>query len=179
MDEIVTEFLVESYENLDRLDRDFVELEKNHPRRLSAVFFAPFTRSRGPVVFSAWASSSRSPRRRSLLSLLLDGALQVSPKTIDALLAMVDAVRQMLASIEATGHEGERNGTALIATLRSLQKLDEASAVSVPPSTAPLPSPAISHESTAKAQEISPTDSTKRQTSPAPGPAVSAVLSEE
>ena len=45
----------------------------------------------------------------SLLSSLRDGALQVSPKIIDALLAMVDAVRQMLASIEATGHEGERN----------------------------------------------------------------------
>ena len=28
MDDVVKEFLVESYENLDRLDRDLVELEK-------------------------------------------------------------------------------------------------------------------------------------------------------
>ena len=37
----------------------------------------------------------------NLLILLRDGALQVTPEIIDALLAMVDAVRQMLASIEA------------------------------------------------------------------------------
>jgi len=29
MDEVVAEFLVESYENLDRLDRDLVDLEQN------------------------------------------------------------------------------------------------------------------------------------------------------
>lgn len=29
MDDVVKDFLVESYENRDRMDRDFVELEKS------------------------------------------------------------------------------------------------------------------------------------------------------
>ncbi len=39
-DELVQEFLIESYENLDQLDRDFVELEQ-HPgdrERLGGIF---------------------------------------------------------------------------------------------------------------------------------------------
>ncbi len=40
MDEVVHEFLVESYENLDQLDRDFVELEEDPGNRetLAGVF---------------------------------------------------------------------------------------------------------------------------------------------
>jgi chemotaxis protein histidine kinase CheA len=39
-EDLVREFLIESYENLDRLDRDLVELEKNpHDKeRLGSVF---------------------------------------------------------------------------------------------------------------------------------------------
>jgi len=43
-DEIVKDFLVESYENLDRLDRDLVGLENNsQDREALAGCFAPFT----------------------------------------------------------------------------------------------------------------------------------------
>ena len=145
MDEIVTEFLVESYENLDRLDRDFVELEKNPSKEALGSIFRAIHTIKGTCGFLGLGKlESVTHVGESLLSLLRDGALQVSPKIIDALLAMVDAVRQMLASIEATGHEGDRNDSALIETLRSLQKLDETSTVTVPPSPAPLPSAVIS-----------------------------------
>ena len=141
MDEIVTEFLIESYENLDRLDRDFVAIEKNPSEEALGSIFRAIHTIKGTCGFLGLGKlESVTHVGESLLSLLRDGTLQVSPKIIDALLAMVDAVRQMLASIEANGHEGERNDSALIETLRSLQKLDEASAVTVPPSTAPLPS---------------------------------------
>ncbi len=180
MDEIVTEFLVESYENLDRLDRDFVELEKNPSKEALGSIFRAIHTIKGTCGFLGLGKlESVTHVGESLLSSLRDGALQVSPKIIDALLAMVDAVRQMLASIEATGHEGERNDSALIETLRSLQKLDETSTVTVPPSTAPLPSAAISHESAAKAQDTSPPANTKSETPRAPEPTVSAVLPEE
>ncbi len=180
MDEIVTEFLVESYENLDRLDRDFVELEKNPSKEALGSIFRAIHTIKGTCGFLGLGKlESVTHVGESLLSLLRDGALQVSPKIIDALLAMVDAVRQMLASIEATGHEGERNDSALIETLRSLQKLDKTSTVTVPPSTAPLPSAVISHESAAKAQDTSPPANTRSETPRAPEPTVSAVLPEE
>jgi len=40
MDEIVKEFLVESYENIDRLDRDLIALEKdgNSKETLGSIF---------------------------------------------------------------------------------------------------------------------------------------------
>jgi two-component system chemotaxis sensor kinase CheA len=176
MDEIVTEFLIESYENLDRLDQDFVAIEKNPSEEALGSIFRAIHTIKGTCGFLGLGKlESVTHVGESLLSLLRDGTLQVSPKIIDALLAMVDAVRQMLASIEANGHEGERNDSALIETLRSLQKLDEASAVAVPPSTAPLPSPAIFRESAAKAQRISPAANTKNETPPAPEPAAPAV----
>ena len=58
----------------------------------------------------------------SLLSLLRDGAIELTPERTTALLSLVDAVRQMLASIETSGKEGERNDGELIETLKKLQK---------------------------------------------------------
>ena len=56
-DGIVKEFLVESYENLDRLDRDLVALEKiPTTARFWQVFSAPSTPLRAPRAF--WHSTN-------------------------------------------------------------------------------------------------------------------------
>jgi len=68
----------------------------------------------------------------SLLARLRDGLLTLSPEITTALLAMVDAVRQMLGSIEATGSEGERNDQELIAGLARLLQAERA-ATALPP----------------------------------------------
>jgi len=61
----------------------------------------------------------------SLLSLLRDGAIGLTPERTTALLSLVDAVRQMLGSIETSGNEGERNDAELVETLKRLQKDDD------------------------------------------------------
>jgi len=75
----------------------------------------------------------------NLLTRLRDGQLTLNPELTTALLGMVDAVRQMLGSIDASGGEGERDDTKLIATLTRLQQPPEAPAksevVRVPEST--------------------------------------------
>ena len=153
MDDIVTEFLIESYENLDRLDRDFVEMEKNPSKEALGSIFRAIHTIKGTCGFLGLGKlESVTHVGESLLSLLRDGALKVSPQITDALLAMVDAVREMLASIESTGHEGERNDSALIETLGRLQNAEEASAVTVPPPMARKPATAIASESAAKAK---------------------------
>ena len=68
----------------------------------------------------------------SLLSLLRDGAIEMTPERTTALLCLVDAVRQMLGSIEAKGNEGERNDGELVETLKSLQKDSEIQHVDEP-----------------------------------------------
>jgi hypothetical protein len=57
------------------------------------------------------------------MSLLRDAAIGLTPEQTTALLSLVDAVRQMLGSIEAKGNEGERNDEGLVETLKRLQKM--------------------------------------------------------
>jgi len=136
--DIVKEFLIESYENLDRLDQDLIALEKDPGNRdtLASVFRTIHT-IKGTSGFLAFHQlESVTHVGESLLARLRDGQLALSGEITTALLSMVDAVRQMLASIEATGAEGERDDEQLIATLRGLlQPKPE-------PSATPEPEPA-------------------------------------
>jgi len=129
-DEIVREFLLESNENLDRLDRELVILEKDPGDRetLSSIFRTIHT-IKGTCGFLAFGKlESVAHAGESLLSLLRDGAIGLTPERTTALLSLVDAVRQMLGSIETRGNEGERNDAELVETLKRLQKDDDKTA---------------------------------------------------
>jgi two-component system, chemotaxis family, sensor kinase CheA len=108
-DEIVREFLVESYENLDQLDQDLVALEDQPGSHelLSRVFRTIHT-IKGTCGFLEFGRlESLTHAGESLLSELRDGLADMDQPTTDVLLAMVDAVRQILASIETSGAEGD------------------------------------------------------------------------
>jgi two-component system chemotaxis sensor kinase CheA len=107
--EIVQEFLVESHENLDQLDGDLVALEQQPDSRdlLSRIFRTIHT-IKGTSGFLAFNRlETLTHAGESLLSRLRDGVQPVTPATITTLLAMVDGVRALLATIEDTGVEGE------------------------------------------------------------------------
>src|SRR4029077_4361036 len=126
--DIVKDFLVESYENLDRLDRDLVGLEKNPTDRdaLAGVFRTIHT-IKGTCGFLGFNKLEKVAHvGENLLTRLRDGQLTLNPELTTALLGMVDAVRQMLGSIDVSGGEGERDDTKLIATLTRLQQSSEA-----------------------------------------------------
>ena len=94
LDDVVREFLVESYENLDRLDRDLVTLETNPTSRptLASIFRTIHT-IKGTCGFLGYSRlESVTHRGESLLSLLRDGHLVLTPEITSGLLAMVDAV---------------------------------------------------------------------------------------
>jgi two-component system chemotaxis sensor kinase CheA len=127
-DDIVKEFLVESYENLDRLDRELVGLEKNPEDRdaLASVFRTIHT-IKGTCGFLGFNKLEAVAHvGESLLTRLRDRQLTLNPEITTALLSMVDAVRQMLSQIETAGQEGERDDSVLIATLIRLQQAPEA-----------------------------------------------------
>ncbi|HTZ47992.1 MAG TPA: Hpt domain-containing protein, partial [Verrucomicrobiae bacterium] len=121
--DIVSDFLVESYESLDRLDRELVGLEKNPGDRnaLAGVFRTIHT-IKGTCGFLGFAKLEKVAHAgENLLALLRDGKLALAPEVTTALLKMVDAIRQMLAEIQTTGQDGSSDYADLLETLKRLQ----------------------------------------------------------
>jgi two-component system chemotaxis sensor kinase CheA len=123
MDEIVQEFLVESYEALDRLDGDLLTLERdpNSPDVLASIFRVMHT-IKGTCGFLGFQKLERvAHAAESLLGALRDGTLAVNPAIASALLATGDALRQMLGKIERAGTDGDEDFLHLVATLERLR----------------------------------------------------------
>jgi len=108
-EEYVREFLVESAENLDQLDRDLVALEEN-PRdsqRLASIFRTVHT-IKGTSGFFGFAKlGAITHSGEHLLGQLRDGKIDLDDDVTGVLLTLVDAVRSILERIEKTGGEGE------------------------------------------------------------------------
>lgn len=148
-DPMIKEFLVESYENLDRLDRDLVALEQD-PRdraRLGSVFRTIHSIKGLCGFFGFVKLESVTHVGENLLCRLRDGELLLNPEIATALLSLVDAVRGILARLEASGEEGDKEYGDLIATLTRLANgpsTPESAATSpaaAPPAAPAAPSP--------------------------------------
>src|SRR3954463_15545934 len=134
MDEIVQEFLVESHENLDQLDRDLVALEREPGSRelLSSIFRTIHT-IKGTSGFLALSRlESLTHVGENLLSRLRDGELAMTPATTDALLQMVDVVRLLLARIEQDGGEGDVALSVAVAAVEACLAAGAVPAVTAP-----------------------------------------------
>ena len=141
MDEIVQEFLVESYESLDRLDGDLLALERDpHSKDTLASIFRVMHTIKGTCGFLGFSRLERvAHAAESLLGGLRDGSLEVNPPIASALLATGDALRQMLATSSAAGNDGEEDFLHLVATLERLRASGGASANQRIPVTPPTP----------------------------------------
>src|SRR4051794_27337073 len=122
IDEIVAEFLVESHENLDQLDRDLLALEQNPDSSdlLAGVFrtIHSIKGTSGVLAFSRLETLTHVGE--NLLSRLRDGRIELTDARSSALLQMVDAGRALLTDIEATGGEGDADHAELLARLSAL-----------------------------------------------------------
>jgi two-component system, chemotaxis family, sensor kinase CheA len=123
MDDLIKEFLVESSENLDRLDSELVKLESDPSSQelLSSIFRTIHT-IKGSCGFLGFSKLEKVAHvGESLLSRLREGKLSLTPEITSGLLAMVDAIRTMLGAVEKTEQDGEETYPALIETLTGLQ----------------------------------------------------------
>jgi len=123
MDEIVKDFLIESNENLDRLDQELVKLESDPASKplLDSIFRTIHT-IKGSCGFLGFTHLEKVAHvGENLLSKLRDGELKLNADITSGLLAMVDAVRHMLAEIQATERDGEDDYPDVMATLKALQ----------------------------------------------------------
>jgi len=109
--EFIEEFLVESGENLDQLDRDLLALEgqPDDPQRLASIFRTVHTIKGNSGFFGFSKLGALTHSGEHLLGRLRDGKLRLDDRVAGTLYSMVDAVRSILASIETTGVEGEHD----------------------------------------------------------------------
>jgi two-component system chemotaxis sensor kinase CheA len=140
--ETIREFLVESDENLSRLDLDLVELEK-HPgdAALLGSIFRTIHTIKGACGFLAFSTLEKiTHQAESLLSQLRDRKRELTPALVSLILETVDATRKVLASIEASGKEGPLRFEDLTERLRIAAQLPVAGEK---PAPAAQPVPAL------------------------------------
>lgn len=153
--EIVTEFLIESAENLNRLDQDFVELEQEPDNRelLSSIFRTIHT-IKGTCGFLGFHTlEAVAHRAETLLSQLREGERRLTPDLTTLLLETVDVIKDILASIEQDGGEGDDDHADLC------KRLEEATE-DAPPAAADAVAEAIEPEASqpAPAEPESPAE---------------------
>ena len=142
LDDVTKEFLIESYENLDRLDRELVCLEEvpDDPATLAGIF-RTFHTIKGTAGFLGYGRlQALTHVGENLLSRLRDGEIALTGDITSALLAMGDAVREMLGNLENVGDEGTEEYAPLKLRLVELQEGGTGD-VSAPPPPAPRSTP--------------------------------------
>ena len=152
MDEIVREFLVESYENLDQLEQDMVSLESEPGSKelLSSIFRTIHT-IKGTSGFLAFNRLEKLAHRgENLLSELRDGVREMDQDTADVLLLMVDRIRNIMGSVEETGQEGDVDIESVIAQIEAIQGKTSSAPVPAADSMSGEPAPAAAEEAPAE-----------------------------
>jgi two-component system, chemotaxis family, sensor kinase CheA len=158
MDNMLKDFLVESYENLDQVDQDFVSLEQapDDLETLASIFRTIHTIKGSCGFFGYSRLETLAHNGENLLGLLREGKLQVNDPITTTLLEMIDQIRAALADIEENGQEGERDFSAVIAQLQQLQDADSPPPQPEPEPAAPTPQPAASQPPPQKNQNQGP-----------------------
>jgi two-component system chemotaxis sensor kinase CheA len=123
MDDLTREFLIESQEGLDRMERCLTELEvKPSDTGLLAEIFRTVHTIKGTTGFLGFKRLEKLAHSgENLLGLLREGKLAADGPVITGLLQLQDGLRSILRSIETEASEGEDTDAILIARLEELQ----------------------------------------------------------
>jgi len=127
--DILREFVLESTENLNRLDSEIIELEQRPAdKELLASVFRTIHTIKGTCGFLGFPLLERiAHQAESLLSLLRSGERRLSPRLVALILECMDAIRRILANVEATQKEGPDEYGALIERLvRAVENPEDA-----------------------------------------------------
>ena len=118
---ILDEFLIESSENLARLDLEFVELEQRpeDDELLSSIFRTIHTIKGTCGFFEFQTLEAIAHRAENLLSQLREHEKRLTPALTTLLLETVDVIKQILKQIEETGSEGSEAYDTLRAQLQA------------------------------------------------------------
>ncbi len=160
MNEVEREFLLETHENLSQIDLDLVALEKEPGdlKTLARVFRNLHTVKGSSGFLGLKKLQGVSHSAESLLSRLRAGEIAFTPEIASALLAVVDVIRRILASIEQAGGEGDGEYSALIKEVDRLREGGQAQtpAVAVAPAAAGADPPVTAEWPAVQVPQASP-----------------------
>jgi len=122
-DELTREFLIESQEGLDRMERCLTELEeKPQDAELIGEIFRAVHTIKGTTGFLGFKRlETLAHAGENLLGLMREGKLTANRPLITGLLELLDGLRSILKSIETKASEGEGDDAVLISQLEALQ----------------------------------------------------------
>jgi len=137
--DIIREFLIESNENLARLDQEMVELEQRpkDPALLASIFRTIHTikGTCGLLGFSRLEAVTHLAE--DILTQLRDGQRELTPPLVTLILETVDTTKKVLLAIEKTGSEGDDTHTGLRERLQAARRRPQASGSGTPSPVAP------------------------------------------
>lgn len=118
-DELLQEFVAESWENLSRLDIEIVRLEKEPGEaELLASIFRTIHTIKGTCGFLGLNNlGAVAHAGENVLGRMRDRQLPVTPSAISLVLAAVDVIKDLLRHLEATGQEPNTDHSLLIRCL--------------------------------------------------------------
>jgi two-component system chemotaxis sensor kinase CheA len=123
MDELTREFLIESQEGLDRMERCLTDLEERpQDAELIGEIFRSVHTIKGTTGFLGFKRLEKLAHAgENLLGLLREGKLTADRQLITGLLQLLDGLRSILKTIETDSNEGEGDDDVLIGWLEELQ----------------------------------------------------------
>jgi two-component system chemotaxis sensor kinase CheA len=123
MDELTREFLIESQEGLDRMERCLTDLEtRPQDAALLGEIFRSVHTIKGTTGFLGFKRLEKLAHAgENLLGLLRDGKLVADQLLITGLLQLLDGLRAILKAIETEAGEGDGEDTDLIELLAELE----------------------------------------------------------
>ncbi|MEQ9000817.1 MAG: chemotaxis protein CheW [Coleofasciculus sp. B1-GNL1-01] len=122
IDEDLKEFLVEGYEHLNQLEGDLVALEQStsDAEVINRIYRHLHTIKGNSGFLGLEKLQGITHGGENLLSRLREAKIPVTPDITNALLEVIDAIRDHFESLETTGEESSRDRTALFNQLNAL-----------------------------------------------------------
>lgn len=155
MDDLLSEFLTETSENLAVLDVELVKLERNpnDPGLLGNIFRLVHT-IKGTCGFLGLPRlEAVAHAGENVLGKFRDGELEVTPEAVTIILEALDVIKSLLHTLEETEHEPEGNDADLIERLNIMADGKSPAAEmakKAPPPPPPPPKPAAKAAKAAK-----------------------------
>ena len=155
MDDLLSEFLTETSENLAVLDVELVKLERNpNDMELLGNIFRLVHTVKGTCGFLGLPRlESVAHAGENILGKLRDGELVASVEAITAVLECLDRIRSIMSDLETNGSEPEGEDSALIERLNHIAEGGAAPVAEQPAAAAPKSQP--------KAEAVAPKSATQ------------------